>query len=65
MFDNFSKFLAEHYSQDFASWLIGTPIAMTELEPTELSLEPIRAVDDALTKFKLTKNKRSSIVQKA
>jgi predicted transposase/invertase (TIGR01784 family) len=42
MFDNLSKFLAEQYSQDFASWLIGEPIAMTELKSSELSLEPIR-----------------------
>jgi predicted transposase/invertase (TIGR01784 family) len=43
MFDNLSKFLAEQYPQDFASWLIGEPIAMTELKSSELSLEPIRA----------------------
>jgi predicted transposase/invertase (TIGR01784 family) len=43
MFDNLSKFLAKQYSQDFASWLIGEPIKLTELQPTELSLEPIRA----------------------
>ncbi len=43
MFDNLSKFLAQQYSQDFAAWLIGEPIALTELKPTELSLEPIRA----------------------
>jgi predicted transposase/invertase (TIGR01784 family) len=46
MFDNVSKFLIEHYSPDFASWLIGEPTALTELSPSELSLEPIRA--DAL-----------------
>jgi len=46
MFDNVSKFLIEQYSADFASWLIGEPIALTELSPSELSLEPIRA--DAL-----------------
>ena len=46
MFDNVSKFLAEQFSVDFATWLIGEPIALTELSPTELSLEPIRA--DAL-----------------
>ncbi|NJN59575.1 MAG: Rpn family recombination-promoting nuclease/putative transposase [Leptolyngbyaceae cyanobacterium SL_5_9] len=46
MFDNVSKFLIEQYSTDFASWLIGEPIALTELSPSELSLEPIRA--DAL-----------------
>ncbi len=43
MFDNLSKFLAQHYSQDFASWLIGRRIKFTELKPTELSLEPVRA----------------------
>jgi predicted transposase/invertase (TIGR01784 family) len=43
VFDNLSKFLAKEYSQDFASWLIGEPVKLTELKPTELSLEPIRA----------------------
>ncbi|CAN1211491.1 DUF4351 domain-containing protein [Tumidithrix helvetica PCC 7403] len=43
MFDNICKFLAENFPQDFASWLIGEPIPLTELSPTELSLEPIRA----------------------
>jgi predicted transposase/invertase (TIGR01784 family) len=46
MFDNISKFLIEQYSPDFARWLIGEPIVLTELKPSELSLEPIRA--DAL-----------------
>jgi predicted transposase/invertase (TIGR01784 family) len=46
MFDNTCKFLAESFSEDFASWLLGEPIAMTQLSPSELSLEPIRA--DAL-----------------
>jgi predicted transposase/invertase (TIGR01784 family) len=46
MFDNISKFLIEQYSQDFASWLIGEPVLLSELSPSELSLEPIRA--DAL-----------------
>ncbi len=41
MFDNVSKFLIEQYSQDFASWLIGEAVALTELSPAELSLEPI------------------------
>jgi predicted transposase/invertase (TIGR01784 family) len=43
MFDNLSKFLAQEYSRDFATWLIGKPVKLTELKPTELSLEPIRA----------------------
>lgn len=46
MFDNVCKFLAETFSTDFATWLLGEPIALTELSPNELSLEPIRA--DAL-----------------
>jgi predicted transposase/invertase (TIGR01784 family) len=52
MFDNVSKFLIEQYSPDFASWLIGEPIALTELSPSELSLEPIRA--DALILLQAT-----------
>jgi predicted transposase/invertase (TIGR01784 family) len=46
MFHNTCKFLAESFSEDFASWLLGEPITMTQLSPSELSLEPIRA--DAL-----------------
>ena len=46
MFDNTCKFLAESFSEDFASWLLGTPVSMTRLSPSELSIEPIRA--DAL-----------------
>ncbi|MEG3440149.1 Rpn family recombination-promoting nuclease/putative transposase [Pannus brasiliensis CCIBt3594] len=46
MYDNICKFLAETYSQDFASWLLGEPVNLTVLSPSELSLEPIRA--DAL-----------------
>ena len=43
MFDNICKFLAENFSEDLASWLLGFPIQLTQLSPTELSLEPIRA----------------------
>ena len=46
MFDPICKFLVESFPSDFASWLLGEPIALTELSPQELSLEPIRA--DAL-----------------
>ncbi len=46
MFDNLCKFLVENFSSDFATWLLGEPIALTELSPKELSIEPIRA--DAL-----------------
>ena len=46
MFDSVCRFLVETFSDDFASWLLGEPITLTELSPSELSLEPIRA--DAL-----------------
>ncbi|MDF5732547.1 MAG: Rpn family recombination-promoting nuclease/putative transposase [Rhizonema sp. PD38] len=46
MYDDTCRFLAEHFSTDFASWLLGKPVTMTELKPSELSLDPIRA--DAL-----------------
>jgi predicted transposase/invertase (TIGR01784 family) len=46
MFDNVCKFLAETYPADFAAWLLGEATPLTELSPSELSLEPIRA--DAL-----------------
>ena len=43
MFDGTCRFLAEHFSADFASWLMGEAVTMTELKPSELSLDPIRA----------------------
>ena len=43
MIDNICKFLAENFSADFASWLLGESMALTKLEPSELSVEPIRA----------------------
>lgn len=43
MFDNTCKFLAETFPADFASWILGEPIPLTELKPSELSTEPIRA----------------------
>ncbi|MEH2323703.1 MAG: Rpn family recombination-promoting nuclease/putative transposase [Nostoc sp.] len=43
MFDNVCKFLAESFSADFVIWLLGEPTTLTELSPSELSLEPIRA----------------------
>lgn len=46
MYDDTCRFLAEHFSADFASWLLGKSITLTELKPSELSLEPIRT--DAL-----------------
>ncbi len=46
MYDNVCKFLAESFSNDFAQWLLGEPVSLSQLSPRELSLEPIRA--DAL-----------------
>ncbi len=46
MFDNVCKFLIETSPTDFATWLLGEPIVLSALSPSELSLEPIRA--DAL-----------------
>lgn len=43
MFDNICKFLAETFPTDFANWLLGESVELTELSPSELSLEPIRA----------------------
>ena len=43
MFDSTCKFIATHFSRDLATWLLGKPIHLTELKPSELSLEPIRA----------------------
>lgn len=46
MYDDTCRFLAENFSADFSSWLLGEPVTMTEIQPSELSLDPIRA--DAL-----------------
>jgi predicted transposase/invertase (TIGR01784 family) len=43
MYDDTCRFLAEHFSADFASWLMGEAVTLTELKPSELSLDPIRA----------------------
>ncbi len=43
MFDSVCKFLAETFATDFATWLLGQPMVLTQLNPSELSLEPIRA----------------------
>ena len=43
MYDNICKFLAQEFPNDLATWLLGFPVALTELSPTELSNEPIRA----------------------
>jgi predicted transposase/invertase (TIGR01784 family) len=43
MYDNTCKYLAENFSEDLSSWLIGERVALVELNPTELNVAPIRA----------------------
>ncbi|MEL6605128.1 MAG: Rpn family recombination-promoting nuclease/putative transposase [Cyanobacteria bacterium J06614_10] len=43
MYDPVCKFLVENFSADFASWLLGESVELATLNPSELSLEPIRA----------------------
>ncbi|MCL1494214.1 MAG: Rpn family recombination-promoting nuclease/putative transposase [Pseudanabaena sp. Salubria-1] len=43
MFDNICKFIAETYSTDIATWLLGEAIQLTQVQPQELAVEPIRA----------------------
>ncbi len=42
-FDSTCKFIAENFPQDMATWLLGKPVTLTKIEPSELSVEPIRA----------------------
>jgi len=42
-FDSTCKFIAENFSRDIATWLLGKPVTLTKIEPSELSVEPIRA----------------------
>jgi predicted transposase/invertase (TIGR01784 family) len=43
MYDNTCKYLAENFTEDVASWLVGSRVILTELNPTELNVDPIRA----------------------
>ena len=43
MYDNTCKYLAEQFPEDLASWLIGERISLTQMNPTELNVAPIRA----------------------
>ena len=42
-YDSTCKFIAAEFPEDMARWLLGKPLSLTELKPSELSLEPIRA----------------------
>jgi predicted transposase YdaD len=35
MYDDTCRFLAENFSTDFASWLLGEPVTLTEIEKLE------------------------------
>ncbi|MFN6179768.1 MAG: hypothetical protein ACK4ZH_03570 [Dolichospermum sp.] len=39
MYKNICKFIAENYKDDIARWLLGSPIKLTGLSPTELFKE--------------------------
>lgn len=43
MYDSTCKFIAAKFGSDLAEWLLGKKMELTELKPSELSLEPIRA----------------------
>ena len=42
-YDNVCKYLVEWFPESFARWLLGSPVPLIQLQPTELSSEPIRA----------------------
>jgi predicted transposase/invertase (TIGR01784 family) len=42
-YDSTCKFIAAEFPEDMARWLLGKPLSLIELKPSELSLEPIRA----------------------
>ncbi len=42
-YDNVCKYLVEWFPESFARWLLGSPVSLAQLQPTELSTEPIRA----------------------
>jgi predicted transposase YdaD len=43
MYDNTCKYLAENFPEDLSSWLLGVRTSLVQMQPTELSVEPIRA----------------------
>ncbi|MEN9231631.1 MAG: hypothetical protein Q6L68_12060 [Thermostichus sp. DG02_5_bins_236] len=42
-YDNVCKCLVDRFPEQFAQWLLGSPLPLTQLDPTELLAEPIRA----------------------
>ncbi|MEO0768769.1 MAG: Rpn family recombination-promoting nuclease/putative transposase [Cyanobacteria bacterium J06649_4] len=59
MYDPVCKFLVENFSADFASWLLGESIELSTLNPSELSLEPIRADSVLLLESNQPKSKKT------
>jgi predicted transposase/invertase (TIGR01784 family) len=43
MYDNTCKYLAENFPEDISSWLLGVRVSLIQMQPTELSVELIRA----------------------
>lgn len=41
-YDNTCKFIAEAFTADLTVWLLGEPVEMAVLEPSELVAEPVR-----------------------
>jgi predicted transposase YdaD len=50
MYDSTSKLLISQFCTDFTEWLLGEPIKLNEMQPTELYYEPIRADSVVLLK---------------
>ncbi len=42
-YDNICKYLRDCFADQFSQWLLGQVLPLTEIQPSELSLEPIRA----------------------
>jgi predicted transposase YdaD len=41
MYDDTCRFLAEHFSADFACWLLGESIDLTEIKPSVREALPL------------------------
>jgi len=38
-YDNTCKFLADRHARDFATWLLGRPLDLTAIAPSELAAD--------------------------
>ena len=50
MYDNTCKYLAENFPEDISNWLLGVRVSLIQMQPIELSVEPIRADSKILLK---------------